>query len=92
MFIVQYLVDLPMSTIVITTNVVNLQWSPSNLHIHLHQSVDVFHPLKTLCHVPFSLLGVTPSIVFPMEMSFIIPPTSTPLVMSHMELSFVVSL
>jgi hypothetical protein len=24
-----------------------------NLHICRHQSVDVPHPLETLCHVPF---------------------------------------
>jgi hypothetical protein len=34
-------------------NVSNLQWFPSNLHIHLLQSVDDLHPLETLCHVPF---------------------------------------
>jgi len=81
-----------MSTIVVIANVVDLRWSPSNFHIHLHQSADVLHLLKTLCHVPFSLLDFTPSVVFPMEMSSIIPPTSTPLVVSHVELSFVVSL
>jgi hypothetical protein len=32
-------------------NVVDFQWYPSN--IHPHQSVDVPHPLETLCHVPF---------------------------------------
>jgi hypothetical protein len=32
-------------------NVVDLQWSPSNLHIHPHQSADVPHPLETLCHL-----------------------------------------
>jgi hypothetical protein len=34
-------------------NVVDLQWSPFNLHICRHQSVDVPHLLETLCHVPF---------------------------------------
>jgi hypothetical protein len=33
-------------------NVVNLQWSPSNLHIHHHQNANVVHPLEALCHVP----------------------------------------
>jgi hypothetical protein len=33
-------------------NVVDLQWFPSNFHIHHHQSANVLHPLKTLCHVP----------------------------------------
>jgi hypothetical protein len=32
-------------------NVVDFQGFPSNLHMHPHQSVDVPHPLKTLCHV-----------------------------------------
>ncbi len=81
-----------MSAIVTTINVVDLQWSPSNLHIHLHQSANALHPLETLCHVPFSLLGSAPSAVFPMEMSSIVPPTSTPLVVSHVELSSVESL
>jgi hypothetical protein len=34
-------------------NVVDLQWSLSNLHIHPDESEDVPHPLETLCHVPF---------------------------------------
>ncbi len=34
-------------------NVLNFQWSPSNLHIHPHQSTNVFQLKKTLCHVPF---------------------------------------
>ncbi len=33
-------------------NVVDLQWSPSNFHIHPHQSANVLHLLETLCHVP----------------------------------------
>jgi len=33
-------------------DVVDLQWSPSNLHIHLHQNVNALHPLETLCHDP----------------------------------------
>jgi hypothetical protein len=33
-------------------NVLDFQWSPSNLHIHPLQSVDVPHPLETLCHAP----------------------------------------
>ncbi len=43
-----------MSTIVVTANVVpnaanvvDLWWSPSSLHTHLHQSVDVLHLLET---------------------------------------------
>jgi hypothetical protein len=49
-----------MSVVVVTTNVVvnvvnvlDLHWSPSNLHIHPLQSADIPHPLETLCHVPF---------------------------------------
>jgi hypothetical protein len=34
-------------------NVMDLQWFPSNLHIHPHQSANVPHLLETLCHVPF---------------------------------------
>jgi hypothetical protein len=64
------------------TNVVDLQWSPSNFHIHLHQSADVLHPLKTLCHAPLA--------ISPMEMSFVVPFTFAPLAMFLMELSFVV--
>jgi hypothetical protein len=33
-------------------NVVDLQWPPSNLHVHPHESEDDPHPLETLCHVP----------------------------------------
>jgi hypothetical protein len=44
-------------------NVVDLQWSPFNLHVHLHQSANALRPLETLCHVPSQLLGSTPSIV-----------------------------
>jgi len=33
-------------------DVMDLRWFPSNLHTHLHQSVDVLHLLETLCHVP----------------------------------------
>ncbi len=51
-----------MSVVVIAINVVpnvvnvmDLSWSPSNLHIHLYQSEDVIHPLETLCHVSSSL-------------------------------------
>jgi len=39
-------------TVVNAENVVDLEWSPSNLHIHPHQSVNVPHLLETLCHVP----------------------------------------
>ncbi len=41
------------NVVVNVENVVDLQWSPSNLHIHPNESGDVFHPLETLCHVPF---------------------------------------
>ncbi len=48
-----------MSIVVVVTNVavndgnvLDLQWFPSNLHIHFHQSVDVPHPLETSCHDP----------------------------------------
>jgi hypothetical protein len=34
------------------TNVVGLQWSPSNLHIHPLQNANVLHPLETLYQVP----------------------------------------
>jgi hypothetical protein len=34
-------------------NVLDLHWSPSNLHIHPLQSANVPRPLETLCHVPF---------------------------------------
>jgi hypothetical protein len=34
------------------TNVVDLQWSPSSLHIHFHQNANAPHLLETLCHVP----------------------------------------
>jgi hypothetical protein len=40
-------------TIVNVENVVDLEWSPSNLCIHPHQSANVPQPLETLCHVPF---------------------------------------
>jgi hypothetical protein len=47
-----------MSIVVVVANVVvnvenvsNLQWSPSNLHIHPFQSANVPHPLETLYHV-----------------------------------------
>jgi hypothetical protein len=32
-------------------NVLDLQWSPSNFHIHPLQSANVPHPLETLCDV-----------------------------------------
>jgi hypothetical protein len=55
----QYHVDLPVFVVVViahgvlnVANAMDLQWFPSNLHIYLHQSIDVFHPLETLCHVP----------------------------------------
>jgi hypothetical protein len=35
------------NVIVNVGNVVDFQWSPSNLHIHPHQSVDAPHPLET---------------------------------------------
>jgi hypothetical protein len=38
--------------VVNVVNVLYLQWSPSNLHIHPLQSVDIPHALETLCHVP----------------------------------------
>jgi len=41
------------NVVVNVENVSNLQWFPSNLHIHPLQSANVPHPLKTLCHVPF---------------------------------------
>jgi len=70
----------------------DLQWFPSNLHIHLHQSVNVLHPLETLCHVPFKLYGSAPLVVSPLEMSFVVLLAFAPLAMSNVELSFVVSL
>ncbi len=33
-------------------NVMDFQWSPSNLHVYPHQNVNVLHLLETLCHVP----------------------------------------
>jgi len=49
-----------MSVIVVVANVVanvvnvlDLQWSPSNLHMHPRKSANALHPLETLCHVPF---------------------------------------
>jgi hypothetical protein len=45
--------DVAANVVVNVGNVVDLQWYPSNLHIHFHQSVDVPHPLETLCHVLF---------------------------------------
>jgi hypothetical protein len=75
MFIVQYPVDLLVSVVVVIANVVpnvandmDLLWFPSNLHIHLHQSVDVLHPLETLFHVSFYLLElnlVYPTLAYP---------------------------
>jgi hypothetical protein len=51
--------DLLVFTIVVTANVVpnvanvmDLHWSPSNLHIYVHQSANAFDLLETLCHVP----------------------------------------
>jgi len=59
-YVVQWPINLLVYVIVVIANVevkfenvVDLKWFPSNLHIHLHESVDVFHPLETLCHVPF---------------------------------------
>ncbi len=58
-FVVQLLVDLLVSVVIATVNVVvnvenvlDLQRSPSNLHIHPLQSADALHPLETLCHIP----------------------------------------
>jgi len=57
--IVQQPINLLVFGVVVTTNVVinienvvDLQWSPSNLHIHPNQSANVPHLLETLCHVP----------------------------------------
>ncbi len=61
----------------------------SNLHIHLHQSANVLHLLEPLCHVPW-VPTFAPSIIFPMEMWSMVPPTSTPLVASLVELSSLV--
>ncbi len=61
----------------------------SNLHIHLHQSANVLHPLEPLCHDP-QLPTFAPSTIFLVEMSPMVPPTSTPLTASLMELSFLV--
>jgi hypothetical protein len=57
-FVVQWPIDLFVfvvvvaNDVVIVGNVVDLQWSPSNLHIHHRQSADAPHPLESLCHVP----------------------------------------
>jgi len=57
LFAVQF-VDLLMFVVVVINvianvgNVVDFQWSPSNLHIYPHQSAKVPHPQETLCHVP----------------------------------------
>ncbi len=59
LFSVYQLVDLHVSIIVVVAtnvvvnvvNVLDLQWSPSNLHIHPLQSANDPHLLETLCHV-----------------------------------------
>ncbi len=86
-FVIQYLVDLPMFTIVDIANVIvnvenvlDLHWSPSNLHIHPLHSVFALHLLKTLCHV------------FPVVMSFVVSPTSIPLAVFIVKMSYVVLL
>jgi hypothetical protein len=40
------------NVVVNVENVLDLQWSPSNPHIHPLQSANDPHPLETLCHVP----------------------------------------
>jgi hypothetical protein len=73
-------------------NVLDLEWSPSNLHIHPLQSVNVLHPLETLCHVPSKLPGFVPSAVSPMAMSFMVFLASAPLVVFLVEMSSMVLL
>jgi hypothetical protein len=88
-----------MSVIVVVANVVanvvnvlDLQWSPSNLHMHPRKSANALHPLETLCHVPFELPGSTLAVVFPMVMSFVVSFASVPSAISLVEMSYVVQL
>jgi hypothetical protein len=85
-----------MFVVVITANVVenvlDLQWSPSNLHIHPLQNANAPHPLKLICHVPSKLLGSTLAAVSFVAMSYVVFPTSTPSIISLMEMSYVVLL
>ncbi len=60
-------------------NVVDLQWFPSNFHIHPHQSA-------------FLTLWKPYVIVSLVEMSFVVPPTSPPSVVFPVEVSSMVLL
>ncbi len=51
MSIVVVVANVVANVVVNVENVLDLQWSPSNFHIHPLQSVDAPHPLETLCHV-----------------------------------------
>jgi hypothetical protein len=48
-----FVVGVIANVVVNVENVVDLQWFPSNFHIHHHQNVDIPHLLETLYHVPF---------------------------------------
>jgi hypothetical protein len=76
------------NVIVNVENVSNLQWFPSNLHIHPLQSADVLHPLENLYHVPSSLHGFAPLDVLLVAMSLVVSLASAPLVVSLVEMSF----
>ncbi len=54
------------------TNAMDLQRFPSNLHIHLHQNANDFHPLEPLCHVPPQLPPSAPLTESLMEMSSVV--------------------
>jgi hypothetical protein len=47
-----FIVVVAANVVVNAENVLDLQWFPSNFHIHPLQSVDVPQPLETFCHVP----------------------------------------
>ncbi len=85
------IVDLA-NVVINVENVSDLQWFPSNLHIHLLQNVDAPHPLETSCHVP-SLLPSSILLVVPlMAMSPMVSLASTPSTISLVEMSFLVLL
>jgi hypothetical protein len=46
------IVIVAVNVVVNVENVLDLKWSPSDLHIHPFRSADVPHTLETLCHVP----------------------------------------